>query len=772
MAAEDLENHAHISVLSIPQQRLEDIPQEEKQPSPTSYEDATLDPPLLASPQDINNHSDTPPDENINRPSDLPDGVVEELFPIGTSLAHDSSQDTGDNEPTTRIDSRLPVRQSLGLAGCLIIFGGSVLTILVTPQMAFLVFLWTPAAETTVLGRQIALRDWATRAVTLSSLVLRSVIAVQTTVCTSLVAALLIERRQIRLSQVTRMSIIRSVNNGPYQLLQDLISSKSFRIVFNPEVILLVILAIGVLGIQFGSTILLTDLKPTSRAQDPVTVQRNVSLSFTAFNEALRIASSSWQTMQGSTALFGESGSQDAAEPNEYGVSHSGPKLRALLPFEHEDRARMRSFRGPALTLTTEVLCLRPSISNFQRRFDNGFDGWLAGDISLDQTFRDAGVDDRLTYLKNYIDSYDFAYNANFNCTLPVPQYPQVWKAIICQLQKMELLNLKGLMDSVGSPTVFLTFVADSVFDILDRRGKKPPTPIAYGEWNGYEVDQGIFFNISLCFSIFNTTVSEVEMASSFDLEEPEFKWSLDLNTPSLTALQKLMGANAAYMRTDERGVFDIEQAPHPISPSVFADGVNPNDAEQSVWDTEWVMQDGPQRAMIDTDGSSSLILCTACLTKDSTASKDGGALFMQIVNSSNRVAVATDAYITRLVQNFYYLLLPLFDIPVYVEVVFSTQVSIPRQWNGLIAVLVMVSITLVCIWIITALYVRNARYTRQGDIWHAVSQLMAEPTQSILQQSNELGDKEVVRMLKGIDPFVTVSRSAETGRVEVREVC
>ncbi|KAI1774004.1 hypothetical protein F4818DRAFT_88630 [Hypoxylon cercidicola] len=114
----------------------------------------------------------------------------------------------------------------------------------------------------------------------------------------------------------------------------------------------------------------------------------------------------------------------------------------------------------------------------------------------------------------------------------------------------------------------------------------------------------------------------------------------------------------------------------------------------------------------------------------------------------------------------------PLFDVPGDIEVVFSANISIPAQWDGLIAVLIVVFVDMTCIWTITTLYVRNVRYMRQGAFWHAVSQLIAEPTQSVLQKSDELSDKEIAKLLKGNDPWVTINRSVDTGKVKGLKVC
>ncbi|KAI0175590.1 hypothetical protein GGR52DRAFT_579465 [Hypoxylon sp. FL1284] len=598
--------------------------------------------------------------------------------------------------------NRLPIRHSLSLWGCFIIFVGSFLTLI---AVAFLIYLWA-----TRLWRLVVLRGWAAGVVTLSSIVLHSVITAQATVCTSLVAALLIERRRVSLSRVAQMSITRSVNNGPQQLLQDIIASGSCKMIFNTETILLTVLAFGVLGIQFSSTILLSDFTDASLVQDSQMVRKNIALSPRTYKAAETLSNSTRANLQSSAMLFGERDSKNVTEPNEYGVSHNGPKQRAFLPFEHEDHIKMRYFKGAAFTLETEVstpLCLPQS----------------------------------------------------FNCSIPLTTAYEAprWATAMCVLTEYGAHEPPfGHLYGPAS-LIFLVWATNGTFR-TDAHETTLGPPTAYREWSSYEAYPGSFLNISLCFAAIGTPVSEVEMTSGADLAEPDFKWSPSLDTPSLHALQKIMGADGAHGTTDERGIFGITETDNTLPPTAFA-GVNKT-ADEVVAFSESHMRRGLATGLRplagDRDG---LRLCVACAARGATTSKDGAALLMQILNSAGGgVGVA------RLALSFYYLSLPLLDAP--------GDLGVPRRTGGLVAVLVVVAVSVVCVGAITVLYVRNVRYTRQGDFWHAVGQLVAGSTRSILGQSNELSDEKVAELLKDHDRCATINRSAQTGRVEVTEVC
>lgn len=175
--------------------------------------------------------------------------------------------------------------QNLGLEGCAGIIGGffGILGV-----FGFLTFLWfgcelpscpflvyhssfakhtqagsaPEAANATWVWRQLAIRNWMPQAITLASIVLRVVIGIQAIICTSMVAALLLERLSIPRSQVAHASVMRGINDGPWKLVMLLLSYKSkvSHVIWHPEAWLILWVALLSLALQFTSTILLSDM--------------------------------------------------------------------------------------------------------------------------------------------------------------------------------------------------------------------------------------------------------------------------------------------------------------------------------------------------------------------------------------------------------------------------------------------------------------------------------------------------------------------------------
>lgn len=164
---------------------------------------------------------------------------------------------------------------------------------------------------------------------------------------------------------------------------------------------------------------------------------------------------------------------------------------------------------------------------------------------------------------------------------------------------------------------------------------------------------------------------------------------------------------------------------------------------------------------------SFSFMACIMCHGWGTEVSEEEASLFSRIVNTSGRAAVALDTMLMHMTMAWYYRIFPLLDVSSEVEVAFSSQHIIPLHWNGLIVVISTVAVHVVGVWVITVLYLVKIRYTRQGNIWHTISQLMSEQTLPILEYSNELRDKDVANLLKGKDQMVKIGRS-ENGRVQV----
>ncbi|ORY64816.1 uncharacterized protein BCR38DRAFT_523397 [Pseudomassariella vexata] len=161
---------------------------------------------------------------------------------------------------------KLHWKDAIGGSGWAILLTGLTVTLL---SMALLIFLWTAnqsfeGRDAPALWRWIVLQGKTTPAITFTSLLLRVGITLQAGLCTSLVAALLLQRRQVPLAQVAQFSALRSGNTSPDKLMMLLIQTWWAKRFNSIPIAYLCLLFLGSVAIQFSSTILVQDLGDTS----------------------------------------------------------------------------------------------------------------------------------------------------------------------------------------------------------------------------------------------------------------------------------------------------------------------------------------------------------------------------------------------------------------------------------------------------------------------------------------------------------------------------
>ncbi|EMR63973.1 hypothetical protein UCREL1_9070 [Eutypa lata UCREL1] len=217
----------------------------------------------------------------------------------------------------------LSFKESLGFMGLLSIIGGHVGILAI---IGFLIFLWCgygPAPEAalaTYVWRQIALNDWMPQTITLCSLVLRVIVSVQSTVCTSMIAALIIEKRSAPRSQAARFSILRSVNDGPRKLVEMMLSSKTGAMLRHIEFWLAILMTVITLGLQFSSTILLFDVRNFRIVGDVSKTQVPSLLSYREDDFVFGLLGGAFASSIPTYAVFAEAPSNSDATP----YSHVG----------------------------------------------------------------------------------------------------------------------------------------------------------------------------------------------------------------------------------------------------------------------------------------------------------------------------------------------------------------------------------------------------------------------------------------------------------------
>ncbi|KAI0835720.1 hypothetical protein F5Y06DRAFT_305694 [Hypoxylon sp. FL0890] len=697
----------------------------------------------------------------------------------GPQLVNETEADQYD-EPSLNV--RPPLRQSLGISNCVVIIGGTVLTFI---AIGYLIFLWadgdrhTGGVEALHLWRTVMLEGWATRSVTLTAIILRVVSAAQAGICTSIVAALLLERRGVPLSRVAQLSITRSVNGGPRELLQWIISSRGRSMTFTPEAFLLLIVALTAFAIQFSSTILLSDFDTTRLVKYPNNTLVNLALSPTAADnvgEFLTVGD-----LDSSTVLFGELDTPNDPTPNALGISDIGVKRRAFLPFQKEDRVNVQLFEGAAFNLNTRSSCIRPSLTAKLYMDSQKFPA-IEGTISYNQTFGAAGLDVPKTCYTSNESQNTYCLPETFNCTIPSAskgETPLEWPAAVCHLpiNPDDSTHAMPAWDMHSNPLDFtsgswpsIVFVSNISRSFWSQLSKPLDlgTPDPYGEWNTYEVEPSNLLNISLCFSGVNTTVSALTMTGEIDQSEPELQWNTTTYSFEVDSLQTLMGAGPERKTTEQRGVLSIKgDIQDPASPSAFS--VNSSSVAGVISASMQSFGNGVAADVWSNSGQwSSVGMCDHCTIFTGSVSLDIATLFQHIINTSGRAAVAMDTYLAMLGRSWYYSLFQKFDVPGHVTVAFATEVLLPMYWDGITAVIVLVTVNIVCTWIITVLYICRARFTLVGNFWHAISQLISDDTLSVIEKSNGKKDDEVSKILKSTDQLVKIDRDRDSGRVLV----
>lgn len=695
----------------------------------------------------------------------------------------------------TKIPSRLPLSESMGLWACAIIAGGTALTLAI---LGFLIFLWFgegPAGgeSATYVWRKIMLSEsWPAQTITICALVVRTVAAAQAAVCTSLVAALLLERRRLPLSKLIPVSIKRGVNDGPFNLVCEVLSWKYLRRLFCVEIGLLLIVTLVTFSIQFTSTVLLSGFDTATLVQFPEHLQRNVILSAKAAEQATHI--NSFSQFPPSYATFGELETSDVPDPNAQGVSDTGVKLRSFVPFQEKERLKLRAYRGPALSEKTQVMCMRPNmdaqVSWLQTTSEHGTmpSTSISGTVSYENTFDEAGLDD-WTACSSFQNpdggSQTVCLPQNFTCTLPLraAQIADPLSVIaFCHLpaeivENAGGVNFEGFMQywNTSSPLwsanantwVYLTLstnlTVEAVGEELGSRKSSSislNTPLAKaGEWDTYEVLPTMALNVSLCFAGLQADVYNVSMSTVTDPKEPEVRWDPKHGEDGAEQGQLFMGTTGSRPNAAERGILSISDFSRP-------DDLKTEDVDGS----SHALWKGPSgfTGMFASQSGGSWIMCNDCAFDGWAIPPDIAALFARTIHTTGRAGWAIQNFLTTYTESWYAQILPQFDVAANIDVTFSTQIRIPRHWGGLVAALVMIIVNLICVWAITVLYVIHTRYSRQGNVWHTVSQIMSEDTRLILEQSNQLMDEDVEKRLKMDDCLVFLGKSKGSDKVSV----
>lgn len=478
-------------------------------------------------------------------------------------------------------DNKLQVRIGWWII-CVLV--GTVLIIL--GLVGFLAFIWFGSIENGT-WHTIMAKDWATRSISISALVLRTAVDIQASIGAAMLASLALETSVVRLSDTALISVMRAGNSNPRDLLLPVFISLGLKpqkeaVVLGVAAILLT-MTTGLL--QFTSTVLLSDLRldplPGLASQSPLAYDFLYDCGegpTCAYNVQYPVADrrTTWERNPAAYSTFAEYHGQ-MLPPSE-NVDDTGTLLRAFLPFaDAQSREGIRSYTGKALVLDSRVSCQKPVLSNLTITFQpEGIP--LA---SLNGTVGPSTAD--IPGLWAPVPSFPFA------CPMTV-SYSSV---VICQLggsagqaegglvSKFSNITDPELMlqmwHNLSNPAPFgissgpsqiisgfpylvmnITTPLTSWQTLVNLTADFNPEYQRDGPWaNIYFPDHKFNASLSICYTAFDTTRLDVELYSQQTRSEPVLRWNSSQLFFTAPDVHKQMG-ELDSSSAESRGILNI----------------------------------------------------------------------------------------------------------------------------------------------------------------------------------------------------------------------
>ncbi|KAI1421738.1 hypothetical protein F5Y12DRAFT_800683 [Xylaria sp. FL1777] len=729
-------------------------------------------------------------DEDVNTISVPPTDIQDEI--PGNQESHPLSEEDEDANIISALstDQPLSLKESLGFRGAFGVIGGS---LWILGIFGFLTFLWfghgsaPEAADATSLWRFIALHNYFPQTVTICSVALRFAVSAQAAICTSMIAALMLEKHGAQKRHVAWFSIMRSLNDGPLMLGGLLLSKRRCGTFLKIETWLTFLLIVVTLALQFSSTLLLSDLDRfvvvgdlnSTEFGDLATYKNGHILTGENFNSKPPVY-----------AVFGEVQESFDATPNSNGVSDTGLIQRSLLPIPGVDaRVSVREIEGNTMVMSSQSSCIRPRIKDPKYYTDSYNNqqaytyGYIVGTLDYDETFENAGV------TPNSLCTATGCEPVGFACVIPSStENDTEWRTVTCIFDGVVGGDGPASLDPIWDPAEGLwsrnTTIALAIttnigyqywYHVPSNITLPPGKP--YQEWQSYDTGSG-HFNITLCSFGFSLGRFHTSMIAHGPLHEPQTQWDRTSNFHNTTDVQNFMGVNIPQGSHSDRNILDLKilgaaNDPPEASQIVKGDILGNLSIGQLVpaWrETMIYLQLAP-----GFDANSSIQLCISCSGTGYEVNPETSLVFGDTVAETGRAANALLTLMTTLFASVYYTYLDTLDIPHNASLVATTVVETPKQCStngclGYVAVSTLILLHVICVVTIVILYVAQARFSRYGNVWHTIAQLGGDGLSDVLKEADDANDALVERGLKTRDENQTlkVGRQSATGRVQV----
>ncbi|TGJ79909.1 hypothetical protein E0Z10_g8848 [Xylaria hypoxylon] len=448
-----------------------------------------------------------------------------------------------------------------------------------------------------------------------------------------------------------------------------------------------------------------------------------------------------------------------------------------MLPFaKSEERTALRSYRGPSLVLSSRVACMPPTVSG-EVRYSNITSsgsardrsyGYMTGKIRYKETLRSAGIAPL-----DLCDSDEcLSDDIYFDCGVPSSyggstsdSEPIVNTFCMPNALDQRFLSSRWHIDQVpwtAAATVVLVFSTnfhENTWASLGNTAVELPQSDVQEEWRSFNFGSDRFINMAVCFSSMNVMLSNISLSTEMDLIEPNM--GHNATTADTATLRRFYGAEPEIQNLTERGIFTMKEIQDPDD---FVYGATDEGQvplyQQTTSGIEFA--DGYDYSNTTLPG------CDACAGDYGSAAREYSRMFSDIITTTHRASVALQTIHTMLVQSIHDQLIGYFVILLPVEIVETVSTTAPGRCIGLSVVAVLALLNLICIVVITTLYLVYSRYTLIDNFWHVISQTVSDATAEILDHSNQSKDKDTSDRLKTVGYRVQLQKLADTGEIKV----
>ncbi|KAK3349668.1 hypothetical protein B0T25DRAFT_504928 [Lasiosphaeria hispida] len=660
-----------------------------------------------------------------------------------------------------RTDGRLKLSDSIGTKRILILAMGTVSILAATILLSLL---WAGAAIARDQGepgqawRVVVNQGWAPVTVTVCAAAIRMAASLQAGVAMSMVAAVLVESHHVELADGVFLSIVRAVSIQPANLF--FTGGRRLWRTFGVAGFLL-ILTTGLIAVAttFTSSILLADFGNINMVGVP-------TLSLVGFtNDNIASAVEIWRSPPRQYERFAEY-TESSRAGGEH-VDDTGLTVRVPLPLEaSEERERLRSYTGPATVFDHRVICLAPQLTLFSINKTADSDGGPFGYLSLggNVSFENS-VPQPL-----WIDP-EPPQQIPFNCAFSTRTSRHPWNVTVCSIKQPSdgyfplritpWLNASNPNLFAKRPNFSSTFIENGTFP---KQFAFPPGSITAskeGPWTTAKMQDmvaadGVSFSITACIATTAGLPFNITATSPSDGPEPTLDWSGVL-VPDLeqNLTQPSPRPNFNYNTTLIRRQLNALPPSTPLSPT-----------ERGIMTLSL-----PLSAPLPCATDPSAIFAPAVGAIHDLGHPVHAALFLDALRHTGSPARALQAWITTMTRPRFYDALARFTSGREARSARSVVVFVPARWAGFVAVMAVLGAHVVVVGLVVGWYLRVTRFTRLGNSWMAVAQVVSEATLPVLWRVSGMGDREVKEVIReeGLGGRkYGVARLRKTGRREL----